>query len=1013
MKNLKKVIALVAVFAMLVSTVAFAQSYTDVKDGDNYAEAIEMLSSLNILTGDKDDNGNAVFRPNDTITRAEVAAIVERMQNINAAANSATVFTDVPSSHWASGYIAQATAAGIINGYGDGTFGPEDEVLYEQAVKMVVEAIGYAPFVKDNGGYYAGHILAAQRYGVLEGVVGGAIGAKATRGQVAQLVYNAIDTPLMDRNTYGDKAEYVIYNGKNGNDFDTLLTRDLGVVKGTGIVEGNAVTTLDAAKTINTDKDEEITIDFNDDDDYSNYELNKVNTIYANGTNAGASIGKEVTFYLKETSKSGEYDVLSVAETNKNKEITVSLDNYSFFGGGYFKYYKDDNARSTTDVRVAITSVLYNGVAYPDAVTVTEDSKGVKTYTVHDDVIDGLLKDPKYSGQVTLIDNGVGSTYNVMSVEIAAAAVVDEVSGNGKVSFKETPKGKDGKKIELIFDEDDETQIIELTKNGEAYDYTQLTEWDVLSVLANAQNDYYVAEVIDAGKISSTISEVGKSESSSDGNEYKIDGQFYDVAVNPYLSGKLTGGASGVFYIDKYGKIVAYDKNGSTTGSDAYAYILNAAAIPDDFEKQNIRVQYLDKTGAIGDVYFSTTVTIENAGAVKVDDEDTTLATDLDIDKDKDTVKVENYNEDKAKVLAGALKNKLVTYSLSGNYIKSITFAQDDPEDGTLCLNNAAKDATYDEDNQRIKVGKNYDLDDSTIVFFINGSSKVYNTTTEKIDGVASKTASKVGTVSALADDYDYAQVYDYDDTVGVLVLFNTSGGIAGSSNVAVIDSIGTATVDGTNVTSVTYWMNGVKATAYTDVDYNGDDLSKATQGDAWKLAVNGTTITEARRVAGYSRNINKADEDGKVTLTDENFSGKEGYEFGPVVGYTSVGKKIQYAPKVEGGYDFAEDNSESIKVGDDVNVYVVDPARRSGNVYVGAASDVSYDKDLIEQANSTTLKVISRTFDKDLDDYPVLVGANKDALGMMDFVLAITYDDDVQDVIIYKAPDFGKYNVK
>ena len=87
MKNLKKVIALVAVFAMLVSTVAFAQSYTDVKDGDNYAEAIEMLSSLNILTGDKDDNGNAVFRPYDTITRAEVAAIDERMQNIFAASN--------------------------------------------------------------------------------------------------------------------------------------------------------------------------------------------------------------------------------------------------------------------------------------------------------------------------------------------------------------------------------------------------------------------------------------------------------------------------------------------------------------------------------------------------------------------------------------------------------------------------------------------------------------------------------------------------------------------------------------------------------------------------------------------------------------------------------------------------------------------------------------------------------------------------------------------------------------
>ena len=987
MKNLKKVIALVAVFAMLVSTVAFAQSYTDVKDGDNYAEAIEMLSSLNILTGDKDDNGNAVFRPNDTITRAEVAAIVERMQNINAAANSATVFTDVPSSHWASGYIAQATAAGIINGYGDGTFGPEDEVLYEQVIKMVVEAIGYAPFVKDNGGYYAGHLLAAQRYGVLDGVVGGAIGAKATRGQVAQLVYNAIDTPLMDRYTYGDKAEYVIYHGKNGNDFETLLTRDLGVVKGTGIVTANAVTTLDAAKTIDTDKEEEIKIDFNADDDYSNYELSKVSTIYANGSNAGASIGKEVTFYLKETSKSGEYDVLSVAETNKNKEITVSLDLFDDYDGTTFKYYKDDSARSTTDVKVDIDYVLYNGVAYSTEVSDVKDLLDTKTW----------------SGQITLLDNGVGTTYNVMSIEIAAAAVVDEVSGNGKVSFKNSPSGKDGKKIELIFDEDDDTQIIELTKNGEAYDYTQLTEWDVLSVLANDKNDYYVAEVIDAGKISSKISEVGSSTSSADGKEYMIDGTFYDVAENAELSGKLAADASGVFYIDKYGKIVAYDKKGGTTSSDAYAYILNAVATSDDFGKQNIRVQYLDKTGAVGDVYFSTTVTVENAGS--------TLATALGIDAEKDTVKVENLSATNADKLATALKNKLVTYSLSGNYIKTVTFAQDDPDDGSLCLNKEGA-ASYDEDNQRIAVGtKKYDIDDSTIVFFINGSSgeKVYDTDAEEINGDASKTASKVGTVAALADDYDFAQVYDYDDTVGVLVLFNTSGGISGSSNIAIIDSVGEATVDGTKVASVTYWMNGVKATAYTDADYDGDALDKdsTAQGDAWKLAINGTTITEGKKVAAYSRDIAEPGEAGDISLT-MNVSGKESYEYGPVVGYTSVGKKIQYAPVKLGGYDFADGNSETIKVGDGVNVYVVDPARRSGNVYVGAASDVSYDKDLIEQANSSTLKVVSRS---DADD--VWVAADEDALGMMDFVLAISYDGDVQDVVIYKANDFGKYNVK
>ena len=203
MRNLKKVIALVAVFAMLISTVAFAESFSDVAKTDNYAEAIETLSALNIITGDDENNdGKMEFRPADTITRAEVTAIISRIQGMNSAAQSNTEFTDVPSSHWASGYINQAAGQGIVNGYGDGNFGPEDAVKYEEIIKMLMETLGYNPFVNDNGGYPTGYITAAQRYGVLEGVVGGGVGTEAPRGMVAQMVYNAIDTPLMDKYTY-------------------------------------------------------------------------------------------------------------------------------------------------------------------------------------------------------------------------------------------------------------------------------------------------------------------------------------------------------------------------------------------------------------------------------------------------------------------------------------------------------------------------------------------------------------------------------------------------------------------------------------------------------------------------------------------------------------------------------------------------------------------------------------------------------------------------------------------
>ena len=350
MRNLKKVIALVAVFAMMVSTVAFAQTFTDVDEAHDYYEAIEMLSSLNILTGDdQDGDGKMDFRPNDTITRAEVAAVISRIQNITSAAQTATEFVDVPASHWASGYIAQAAGQGIVNGYGDGNFGPDDKVLYEQVVKMLVETLGYGPYVADNGGYPTGHLTAASRYGILEGVVGGAQGAEANRGMVAQMVYNAIDTPLMDRWTYGADAEYVIYNGKGDYDYVTLLSRDLGVKKFSGIVASNQVTTLDGSVSIDTEEDAEITVEYDGmdyaDSDYTLYECDEIDTLYEGDSEAGKLLGMHVNAYVRETGRNGEYEIISIAQSNKNKVAEFTLEQYADTKGGYVEYYKNETDR--------------------------------------------------------------------------------------------------------------------------------------------------------------------------------------------------------------------------------------------------------------------------------------------------------------------------------------------------------------------------------------------------------------------------------------------------------------------------------------------------------------------------------------------------------------------------------------------------------------------------------------------------------------------------------------------
>lgn len=1009
MRNLKKVIALVAVFAMLVSTVAFATTFSDVKDDDNYAEAIEMLSNLGILTGDdQDGDGVMDFRPNDTITRAEVAAIVCRVQNLNNLAQTGTQFTDVTSSHWASGYVAQAAGKGIINGNGDGTFAPEANVKFQDVVKMFVRTIGYEPYVNANGGYPAGDLAAANRYGVLDGVINSGNEAEATRGQVAQIAFNALDTPLMDRKTYGADEEWVIYNGRNGNEFQSLLTQYLSVKKIDGTVEGTQVTGLKSANSIDTNDNAEITFAYEGmDEDYSDYKLydvKDVKKVYEADSNASQYLGYAVNAYVKETGKSGEYDIISIAPSNRNKVASFTLDQFASATDKKIEYYKNDNDNNTTSLTLSSdilsskaknTGIIYNGVAYNGTETTVESILAKLQVT----------KDTVYSGKVTLIDNDTTNGYDVISVEVGAPAVVDEVKNSGKVAFKEVPKNSIGNKIELTFDKDENDTIIKLTKDGKKIDYTDLKEWDVLSILFNSDSTkYYDVRVVDGNKVDGAISSRKASTTSADGFEYTIAGNSYDVAANCYdAKAKNKGwtvGTAGMFYVDEYGKIVAFDKNGSTTMSSTsgnYAYVLYAVATEDDFQNKTVRVQVLDKDGKVYTADIASKVRLENYGS-----------------EDK-TYDVKDVSED----LAKKMMNQLITYEAnSSGEIKTITFPTIKGDDSSFDLAASGDKAIYDEEDRTIKGIGSFDVNDDTVVFFVKADG------TKDLTGLgdtnkASKSASKVGTVASIADGTYKMAVYDEDNGIaGAIVLFNTTGGISASSNIAVIDSVGEATVDSNDVLLVKYFMNGEVKESYTDEDLDSSIITKNTaRGTVYKFSLSGdgSTITDAEYYATLDR-ANDATKgldvkyNSKFTDTAsgaERTSTKEVMYAGPVYDYASSSKRIRIATSKTAGFDFTD--TVSIKAAN-ANVYVIDPNKKNNKLYVGDASDVDYDDELTTRANNVLAGSNKTTIT--VDGTADAVKATEQGLGLMDYAFAVEYDGDILDVVIYKAYDF-KWSVK
>lgn len=161
-------------------------SFPDVDENAPYAEAVEYLNEIGIMTGDTSGN----FNPDKTVTRAQMAAIICRMlDETENLPTDGSRFTDVPESYWANGYVVKVAELSIISGYGNGTFRPENPVTYEQVVTMLVRTIYGNEDAEKNGGYPDGFLYIAKENGLLENI-SFKRGELLARSDIASLLFN-------------------------------------------------------------------------------------------------------------------------------------------------------------------------------------------------------------------------------------------------------------------------------------------------------------------------------------------------------------------------------------------------------------------------------------------------------------------------------------------------------------------------------------------------------------------------------------------------------------------------------------------------------------------------------------------------------------------------------------------------------------------------------------------------------------------------------------------------------
>jgi len=204
---MKKVLSLVLALTMILScfTVAFAAP-TDVTD-KNQVKAVDALMSLGIVNGYTDGS----YKPENTVTRAEMAKLlVTALGHGDLAQGSESSFKDAKGK-WYDGFVAMAAGLELVTGYPDGTFKGDNPVSYQEAIVMTLRALGYTNSAVNNGvnAYNASKYKAlGATVGLLDNVTYKNSGAN--RGDIAVIVYNALETETVDINDKGLAEKIVV-----------------------------------------------------------------------------------------------------------------------------------------------------------------------------------------------------------------------------------------------------------------------------------------------------------------------------------------------------------------------------------------------------------------------------------------------------------------------------------------------------------------------------------------------------------------------------------------------------------------------------------------------------------------------------------------------------------------------------------------------------------------------------------------------------------------------------------
>ena len=576
MRNLKRALSLVMAAAMLIGmmvvSASAADNYEDFTDKDEIknTEAVATMVSLGVINGKED---GSYFDPTGIVTRAEMAKLIAVSLNggkdpVLGSGASTTQFSDTKG-NWAEAYIAYCANLGIINGKGDGTFGPNEPVTGTAAAKMMLTALGYRSDIEKltGTGWDLNTDTLANKVGLYDGLdITPSNGL--SRDDTAQLIYNGVQAQEVEyRNNYGEYSG-VIYAQDKG----TMLENRFGVVKVEGIVAANEIFGIDDYSATQAGKTRLVSTNTYGDKDGENYD-----GVYPVSMDNDL-VGQRVVIYVKFQNSLSPNATSSTVVGNpiiSNKSVVVETS----------AKLKDADAvkDALKDAGIAIGSKKAQDeyVINETGISATKDA----------DKTNGIIKvDAEGDGKLVamagvtqrFIDNNGDGTVDIIFQETAA---ISKVSSYNTKDEKLTLSGIGSIDFDEIANYDD------VAKD----DYVLVTKYEDTYYLA-------VAETVE-GEVTAYNSSNAKI--TVDGESYAIGAGFLrnkitadlDVDLTPDALSDLVGN-SYTLYLDAAGNVVAASVLEEAIGS--YAVVTASGSEQDMLNSWSGQVKLIMSDGTTG-----------------------------------------------------------------------------------------------------------------------------------------------------------------------------------------------------------------------------------------------------------------------------------------------------------------------------------------------------------------------------------------------------------------------------